>query len=82
VETHEEVIKYLMAGADVVMTASAVLRHGPGHIQTLRSGLESFLDGRSFPSVQAVCGLLSAKRFPNQDAILRAQYIETLLSYS
>ena len=32
VETGDEVVKYLLAGADVVMTASALLRHGPEHI--------------------------------------------------
>ena len=45
VETGDEVVKYLLAGADVVMTASALLRHGPGHIGALRRALED-LDGR------------------------------------
>ena len=31
VESPSNVIKYLLAGADVVMTASALLRHGPEH---------------------------------------------------
>ncbi len=32
VEGSEEVIKYLLAGADVVQTASSLLRHGPMHL--------------------------------------------------
>jgi len=33
------VVKYLLAGADVVMTTSALLRHGVGYMSTLVSGL-------------------------------------------
>ena len=43
VETEVEVIKYLLAGADVVMTVSALLRHGPQHVATMREGLERWL---------------------------------------
>ena len=46
VETFEEVVKYLLVGADVVMSASALLRHGPEHIGTLVDGLQH-LDGES-----------------------------------
>ncbi len=39
VETPADVAKYLLAGADVVMTASALLRHGPEHATVLLDGL-------------------------------------------
>ena len=38
VETEVEVVKYLLAGADVVMTASALLSNGPQHVATMRDG--------------------------------------------
>ena len=60
VEIHVEVVKYLLAGADVVMTASALLRHGPGHIATLRDGLADWMAGRGFDSVAAMRGRLAA----------------------
>jgi dihydroorotate dehydrogenase (fumarate) len=82
VETHEEVVKYLLAGADVVMTASALLRHGPQYLGDLRLGLDVWLDAHGFPSVAAIRGLLSAARVPTPENLLRAQYIETLLSHS
>ena len=44
VEEPADVAKYLLAGADVVMTASALLRHGPEHATVLLDGL-SALDG-------------------------------------
>ena len=46
VETEIEVVKYLLAGADVVMTTSALLRHGPQHVATMRDGLERWLVGQ------------------------------------
>ena len=58
VETANEVIKYLLAGADAVMTASALLRHGPEHLRSLVSGLETWLSARGFASVSAIKGLM------------------------
>jgi dihydroorotate dehydrogenase (fumarate) len=56
VETSDEVVKYLLAGADVVMTASSLLRHGPQHIGTLRRALETWMDGRGFDDIDRVRG--------------------------
>ena len=41
VESADEVIKYLLAGADVVMTTSAILRHGVSYIKVLLDSLEA-----------------------------------------
>ncbi len=35
VETPEDVLKLILVGADVTMTASALLRHGPGYVPHL-----------------------------------------------
>ena len=43
VETAADVAKYLLAGADVVMTASALLRHGPEHATALLDGLSDWM---------------------------------------
>ena len=43
VESSDEVIKCLLAGADVVMTTSALLRHGADHVGTLVVGLAEWL---------------------------------------
>ena len=44
-----DVFKYLLAGADVVMTTSSLLRHGVGHMRTLVDGLSALLDGARDP---------------------------------
>jgi dihydroorotate dehydrogenase (fumarate) len=38
-----DVVKYLLAGADVVMTASALIRHGPGYAAVLLDGLAAWM---------------------------------------
>ena len=40
VHTGEDVLKLLLAGADVTMMASALLRHGPEWIRTVQEGVE------------------------------------------
>jgi dihydroorotate dehydrogenase (fumarate) len=81
VETHVEVVKYLLAGADVVMTASALLRHGPQHVAAMRDGLEHWLIENRFDSVEAIRGLKDASHVENADAFIRAQYVAALTDY-
>jgi dihydroorotate dehydrogenase (fumarate) len=81
VETYEEVAKYLLVGADIVMTTSALLRHGPDHIGVLRRGLAEWIDGRGFHSVDAMRRRLAFGRLENPEALLRAQYAEMLIGY-
>ena len=78
VETQVEVVKYLLVGADAVTTASALLRNGPGHIATMKDGLERWLDANGFDSVDAIRGLKDATHVENVDALIRAQYVAAL----
>jgi dihydroorotate dehydrogenase (fumarate) len=59
VEDSADVAKYLLAGADAVMTASALLRHGVGHVGTLLAGLIEWMAWKDFDSIESVRGLLS-----------------------
>jgi len=81
VESHIEVIKYLLAGADVVMTTSALLRHGVQHVATMKAGLESWLGENGFDSVDAIRGLKDATHVEHVDALIRAQYVAALTDY-
>lgn len=81
VESEVEVIKYLLVGADVVMTASALLRHGSQHIATMREGLERWLGANGYDSVDAIRGLKDATHVEQVDALLRAQYVAALTEY-
>ena len=79
VEGSGEVIKYLLAGADVVLTASSLLRHGPRHLGRLVAGLAVWLEAHGANSVAEIRGRLSAGRLARPEALLRAHYIRTLL---
>ena len=81
VETADEVIKYLLAGADAVMTTSALLRHGPKYMRSLVAGLESWLSEHGFTSVAAIKGMLRHRHPEGQSEMRRSDYIRTLLSY-
>jgi len=76
-----EVIKYLMAGADVVHSTSALLRKGPGYMQILIDGLEEWMHRRSYESVQQMKGSMSQVKVGDPSAFERANYIKVLESY-
>ena len=78
VDSHVEVVKFLLAGADVVATASALVRHGPEHMAVLVDGLERWLSQSGFTSLKEVRGRLDATHLDHADAFLRAQYVRTL----
>jgi dihydroorotate dehydrogenase (fumarate) len=79
VESHEEAVKYLLVGADVVMTASSLLRHGPEHMATLVRGLETWMTSRGFGSIGDLRGRLAvSRRSADPAAFMRAQYYEIL----
>ena len=78
VEGSADVIKYLLAGADVVMTASALIRHGPGHAAFLLDGLSEWMARKGYPSVAAVRGMLALPADTDQVAYERAGYVRAM----
>jgi dihydroorotate dehydrogenase (fumarate) len=79
VESSGDVVKYLLAGADVVMTASALLRHGPGYARELLDGLVTWMSRRGFTDLAAVRGLLSVQVSEAKTGHERADYVRSLL---
>jgi len=80
VATGEDVVKAILAGADVVMTASALLRNGVAYLGQLRADLDGWLDERGEPSVAAARGRLSQIACGNPRAYERAQYVRAVAS--
>ena len=77
VDTAADVAAYLLAGADVVMSTSARLRHGPDHARVLLDGLRGWLERKGFPSVDAARGLL-AKSAAGGPAYGRTGYLSAI----
>jgi dihydroorotate dehydrogenase (fumarate) len=80
VEGPEDVVKYLLAGADVVMTASALLRHGPQHAALLIDGLADWMERKGFSAIDELRGLLAVPAGVDEAAYERAGYVNALQS--
>ncbi len=78
VEDSADVARYLLAGADVVMTASALLRHGAAHAGVLLGGLSEWMARKHFATVPEFRGLLSVPADADQAAYERAGYVTAL----
>lgn len=81
VHTHLDVLKAIMSGADAVQMASALLRHGAGHIANVLSELQEWMEKREYESIMQMKGSLSFAHCPNKSAYERANYMHSLQEY-
>ncbi len=77
-----DVVKALMAGADVAMTTSAVLQHGPERIGAIERELDSWLDEHECTSVAQIRGSMSHATTSDPAAFERANYMRVLHSWA
>ena len=77
-----DVVKCILAGADVVMTTSAILHGGTGAVSALVKGLHTWMEEREFTNLNEMRGLLSWKRSKDRSAYTRANYLRILEHYS
>ncbi|OFW13443.1 MAG: hypothetical protein A3F70_11185 [Acidobacteria bacterium RIFCSPLOWO2_12_FULL_67_14] len=82
IATPEDGIKAILSGADAVQMVSALLRHGSGYIQTMREGLERWMERHQFLTVDEMRGVASFERALDPAAAERAGYIRTLQSWT
>ena len=78
VDTADDVVAYLLAGADVVMTTSALVRHGAGYATKLIAGVEDWMTRKGFASVSDFRGLLAVPVDTEGAAYQRAGYVNAL----
>ena len=81
VHSPDEVVKYLLAGADVVMVASALMKNGPQYLKVLVDGLDTWLTAREYESINEVRGLMSRQKAADPGAFERVNYIKVLESF-
>ncbi len=81
VHSVNDVIKFLLAGADVVMTAAVLLQHGSAGMHPLVSGLKDWLRHRGMDSLLPLRGLLSRDRAHTSADFIRANNLQTLQGY-
>ncbi len=80
--TVEDVVKALLAGADVVHLCSALLKQGSVRLTGIRNELENWLMEHEYESVQQLKGSVSQQHAIDPSAYERANYVQVLDSYS
>ena len=81
IDTPADGIKAILAGADAVQMVSELLSYGSKHVQTMRQGLEDWMERHEFESVDDFRGLASLERALDPASVERAGYIRTLQSW-
>ena len=76
-----EAIKYLMAGADVVMSTAAVLQQGPPFFARLLAEMTAWMERHGYTSVSQMRGSMSQQSVRDPTAFVRGNYIKVLESY-
>jgi dihydroorotate dehydrogenase (fumarate) len=74
----EDVIKLLLAGADVTMLCSALLREGINHLRRIEHGVHQWMEDHEYESVHQLQGSMSQIRCPDPGAFERAQYMRAV----
>jgi len=82
VHTGLDAAKVLLAGANVAMMTSALLRHGPEHLQTVEAELRAVMAERDYDSVAQLRGSMSHDAMPDPAGFERANYMRTLMSWA
>jgi len=77
-----DVAKALLVGADVAMTTSALLRHGPEHVAAVEAELRSWMASHDYRSVTELRGSVTRATSADPGAFERANYLDTLHSWS
>jgi dihydroorotate dehydrogenase (fumarate) len=81
IHTAADVLKMLMAGANVTMMASALLHNGIGHLSQVLREMEIWMEEHEYESVQQMQGSMSQKSVAEPAAFERANYIKALHSF-
>ncbi|MBE9102620.1 dihydroorotate dehydrogenase-like protein [Vacuolonema iberomarrocanum] len=77
----EDVVKMLMAGADVTMVVATLLRHGIGHLTTIESNLVTWLQEHEYDSLDTLRGSMSQLSCPDPSEFERVQYMQAIQTY-
>lgn len=81
IHTAEDVLKMLMAGADVTMMCSVLLQKGIPHITRVLEDLERWMSENEYISVTQMKGSMSQRSVAEPSAFERANYMRALNSW-
>jgi dihydroorotate dehydrogenase (fumarate) len=76
-----DALKLLLAGADAVMTTSALLHHGPEHLRTMLDDITTWMLLREYESVRQLRGSVSRHNVPDPAGYDRKNYYQVIHSW-
>lgn len=76
-----DAIKVILAGADVAMMASTLLKHGPQHLASVNGEVQRWMAEHEYHSIRQMKGSMSRKNSPDPSGFERANYIKAIVSY-
>jgi len=81
VHSGTELVKYLLAGADVAMVTSTLLRYGIDHAARILRELEGWMERKEYAAVKQMRGAMSQKNVADPTAFERANYVKAMSRY-
>ncbi len=81
IHTAHDVLKAMMAGANVAMTTSALLENGIDRITQILQNLQRWMEEREYESITQMRGSMSQRAVGEPAAFERANYMKALASF-
>ena len=81
IHSGEDAIKMILAGANVAMMTSALLKHGIDHLRLVESGMVEWMERNEYESVTQMRGSVSQIHAEDPAAFERTQYMRALTTY-
>jgi len=82
VHSESEVLKLLLAGADVVHLASCLLQHGPDKLTEILAAMQNWMEEKEYLSIAQMKGSMSQQNLPDPTIVARASYLRVLDSFT
>ena len=81
VQKGQDVIKMIMAGANITQVVGALLRHGINHLKVIETNMIHWMEEHEYESIAQMRGSMSQINCPDESAFERAQYMKAIQSY-
>ncbi len=81
VHTGQDLIKAMMAGANVAMTTSSLVQNGLDHAGKILKEAERWMTEHEYQSIRQMQGSMSQKAVAEPAAFERANYMKALQTY-
>jgi dihydroorotate dehydrogenase (fumarate) len=82
VHSADDVLKAMMAGANIAMMTSALLDHGIPHVTSVLNDLNLWMEEHDYQSIRQMQGSMSQRAVAEPAAFERANYMKVLRSYA